>query len=272
MAYYQTGICSTANQFLIDFATFLEANGWTLDYNGVYATSYRRIHFHKGEAHFDIYSTSGTASSAYGCTGYSSGSAPNAQPGVTGSAKAFNVINAAVYWFVSTVGGIYIGLGEYGTTINWGAFFVVQAKIGAWSNGFGVQGVNALFLGVSAYNSNAGSAQIYYNGEWSGSNTSTKGLCGNVVSTDIARNESPNFYNGGINPFPTVIFIRNAIDTSKWHPIGYAPGLYRTNGGDIYDVGEIITIGSDQYIILPSSALTIGASTGNGDWLFKLGA
>ena len=270
MAYYQQYTFSTYNQLLIDLSAFLTANGWTVDLDGVYNTSYRRVHFHKGSAHFDIYSGASNIT-AYGCTGYSSGSAPNAQPGVSGSRTYANGTVGQPYWFVSVIGAVYLGIFS-ASAVNWGVFYhSIPVKIGSWADGFGLQGTgqNTLF-GSSAYASTA-NAQIYINGAWSAFQAAINGISGGNYSNDFGSGKSLNIYNGGLTPLPILVFIGNSADGTKKHPIGYAPGLYKANGGDVYDIGEIIVISGYNYIIIPSAQVNIGSAT-NGDFIFKLGA
>ena len=271
MAYYQTVTFTTVNQFLIDLSAFLSANGWTIDYDGVYSTSYRRLHFHKGEAHFDFYSSTSTKIYMFGCTGYASGSAPNAQPGVSGSRDFTLSTSYPTIHFVSTQGAVYFGYIGSGSTY-WGSVFIVKEKIGSWSNGFGLQAVTtgANFFGGSAYSTTVGYAQLYYNGVWSTYGAAAGGFTGGNYGADLGSQKSLNVYNGGLVPQRVVLFINNSSDSTKKHPVGYAPGLYKANAGDIYDFAETVTIGSDTYLFLPSYSTSIGDGT-YGDFLFKLG-
>lgn len=79
------------------------------------------------------------------------------------------------------------------------------------------------------------------------------------------------FYNAGLVPIPVLVSIFHSTDFTKRVPIGWAPELYRANGGDIYDIGDQLIIGSDTYLILPKYGPGIG-NTSYGDYLFKLGA
>lgn len=271
MATYQNGTFTTANQHLIDLAAFASANGWTIDYDGVYNTSYRRLHLHKGEAHFDMYSTSSTAVSMYGCTGYASGSAPGAQPGATTYAKPFSGTNGYGYWFVSTAGGLYFASLNASRYFSWAALFVIESKIGVWTNGFGITGqASSSGLFPDGCYVSPGYGQLYYNGGWS-ANAAAGGLGGTDISSDMPASKSPNWYNSGIVPVPVMLVLNAPADTSKRIPMGWAPGLYRTNGGNLYDIGETLVIGSNTYLILPKYMPSIGVSP-YGDYLFKLGA
>jgi len=273
MAYYQNiPSFTTANQYVIDFASFAITNGWTADFNGSYNTSYRRLHFHKGEAHFEMWSTSATAVSILGCTGYAAGNTPQTQPGSTGTARSFttNAVGSP-YWFVSTVGGLFFTPATAAARGPWGCFFIVQSKIGVWENGFGFC---VPYLGITMLSDSCWGSpiygQLYFNDQWSSTASDENALMGSNASAGIWI-EQPNLYNAGIVPFPIVISLGFSLDGTKKVPIGFAPGVYRCRGGDIYDVGEEIIIGSDTYIILPVYALDIGDAA-TGDYLFKLGA
>jgi hypothetical protein len=273
MAYYEFhDTTMTSNQILIDLAAFVAANGWVIDFDGVYNTSYRRLHFHKGQAHFDLYSSSVLAGIMYGCTGYSAGSAPNAQPGVS-AAKTFAALAApSGYWFISTVGGIYICF--LATTslnfTNWICFFTLQDKIGAWADGFGLSGGASGDLFDTGWCASPEYGQLYYNGIWSGTAIALGGVVGTTTTSDLPT-KAPNYYNAGIVPFPVLLSLCSLADTTKRQPLGYAPGLYRSNGGDIYNIADELTIGTDTYLILPRMYNYIGQA-GSGDYLFKLGA
>lgn len=272
MALYQSYTFTTANQWLIDFAEFVAANGWTIDYDGVYNTSYRRVHFHKGTAHFDFYSASATAIVEIGCTGYDSGTTPALQPGA-GIISRQNTFGVGVaYMFVSTPGAIYFGNNELSIGAwYWGSIFTVQSKVGNWTDGHGLSQAAAAFFGTNAHTNGNGYAQIYYNGGWSPAQSAAAGcLHGTGVQTELPTKQ-PNFYNGAIIPFPIILFIYNVTDSTKRHPIGYLPGVYGCCGGDIYSPGDQIIIGSDTYIIMPLGNANIGVAT-TGDLLFKLGS
>lgn len=269
MAYYQSGIFTTANQLLIDLATFAAANGWTIDFDGVYNTSYRRLHLHQGEAHFDMHSTSATAIAMYGCTSYASGSAPSAQPAATTYSKPVNGVNGRGYWFVSTDGGLYVSTLNASNYFTWASLFIVSGKIGGWTNGFGIVGQGGAGIFTDICYSSARYGQLYYNGAWS-TTVDAGGLAGTEINGGLAVAKQPNWYNNGIVPIPVALVLHAVADATKRVPMGFAPGLYLTNGGNRYDIGETLLIGSDTYIMLPRNDALIGSSS-SGDYLFKLG-
>lgn len=271
MAYYQSYNYTNVNQVLIDLAAFAADNGWTIDFNGVYNTSYRRLHIHKGQAHFDLYTAPGNVVSMFGCTGYDSGSTPNTQPGVN-SATARNItyVVGRSYWFVSTIGALYLAVIQSNNYWYWGCLFIVSSKIGSWSDGFGLMAAASDLLFTLSCYSNPGYGMIYYNGSWSGDGAASRGLYGSVSSSDLPV-YGPQQYNAGIIPFPVLLGVFSPTDTTKQIPMGFAPGLFRCNGGDVYDIGDEIIIGADTYLILPRYYSAIGLSS-HGDFLFKLGA
>lgn len=270
MALYQQYTYSNNNTFLTDLATFLGSNGWTIDTNTVYNTSYRRLHAHKDALHFDAYTNAGSQVLFHGCTGWASGSEPNLQPGATPQKNFQSFVVEQPYWFVSVAGAIYIGVFN-GTSMSWAFFFHLIPKIGAWNDGFAVAGtVTGSMLSQNMHTSTGGNGQLYINSDWTPL-VAAGSLQGSIYTSDLPASKGVNFYNGGIVPQPVVLWLNNGSDSSKKHPIGYAPGLYRANGCDIYSIMEEIVIGSDTYLIMPSYAVTIGSFT-YGDFLFKLGA
>lgn len=271
MSNYLTGNFVTANQILIDLSPLLTANGWIVDYDGVYSTSYRRIHFHKGTAHFEIYSGSATYLYFYGCTGWSSGSAPTAQPGVSAGSKSQYGTAGYPYYVVVTPRAVFIGLpiNSY-LTIYWSTMFIVESKIGNWSDGHGLSGAgNSGFMGSSWYGAPT-YAQIYCNGAWSPTAVAG-GLCGNHYAYDLVA-KTPCYYNGAVIPFPIVLFVRDTVDTTKFRPIGYMPDFYKTRAGDLYTTGDTKVIGSDTYIWLPQNNEAVVSNTTGiyGDSLIKI--
>jgi hypothetical protein len=271
MAYYQQYTYTNTNQYLLDLEAFTTTNGWTIDLSGVYNTSYRRLHLHKGSAHFDLYSDANYVY-MYHCTGFASGSSPSTQPGVGSlNGALIGVYDASFYWFVSTVGGLYMAYLSSTSLFRWGCFFIVQDKIGAYADGFGgiVPSPN-YYLFSEGVNPTNYSNQIYINGAW-GIDGGAGAMAGSITAYSIPT-YGPNHYNLGIIPWPVLITINYAADTSKRMPVGFAPGLYQTNGGDVYNIGDEIIIGADTYLILPSTNQSVIGTTTYGDFLFKLGA
>lgn len=269
MGYSQYIIGVSSNKYLTDLSAFVAANGWTVDLDGVYNTSYRRLHFHKGNAHYDLYSSSSGMVYNNGCTGFASGSAPNAQPGAMSNGDSSYTIAYAGggYWFISTAGAIYVGILSNSLTFTWCSFFTIQDKFGSYTDGFGLYMPNVPLFQTASPGS--WGSRLYYNGAWGGPNLAGDIYGSNTTSELTAKH--PNKYNAGIIPYPVLICVAPAIDLNKRVPLGYAPGLYRANAGDIYSLGEQLTIGADTYMFFPRSGTTIGHAA-NSDYLFKLGA
>lgn len=266
MPYYQKHSSTTYNQFLIDLAAFVAANGWTVDFDGVYNTNYRRLHCHQGDMHVDLCTGPGPVY-MYRCTGYNGAAAPSVQPGAgSTSGTGFYLMNS--YWFVSTVGAVWIGL-DNGSTYAWGGIWSQITKIGAWSGGFGSHTPSAAQLFSEGCGSVSYCNQIYANNSW-GTPGGAGALSGSAGLSDLAVKQ-PVLCNAGIVPFPILITSYYAADITKRVPLGFAPGLFRTNGGDIYSPGDEISIGADTYLILPRYYGSVGNGQ-YGDYLFKLGA
>lgn len=266
MPYYQNYTLTTANQFLIDLAVFVAANGWTVDFDGVYNTSYRRLHFHQGEMHCDLYTAASGSTYKYHCTGYDAGSAPSAQPGVgAGGSMSLTTTNYPSYWLVSTVGAVWIALG-HSTGYHWGAIWSQIDKLGTWPGGFGSKTPSSPLLFADGCGVTGQGSQIYANGSW-GTPSGAGALSGSGGDVGLVTKQ-PVPCNSGIVLIPVLISSYYAADTTKRVPLGLAPGLYRAMGGDIYNSGDEIIIGDDTYLMLPSSTGGVAA----GAYLFKLGA
>lgn len=271
MARYFETLVVDANTFINDLAAFLTENGATIDFHGVYNTNYRRVHFHIGGAHFDFYNTSATIVTVYGCTGYTPGALPNAQPGIS-TAQTFTTNAGMREVFVSVFGALYICTSVAYPSYVWGGYGTMIDKVGAFTEGFFIHKPITNNFGPLSYNSSSGSAQLYYNGAWTTYNVAAGGLIFDFGSGGgLARQKMPNVFNGLIHPFDVGMYIINSSDTSKYHPIGIAPGLFKGNGGDIYVPGELIANGDDTYIVYPRNDSDTG-STSNGDFFFKLEA
>ena len=271
MAYYQklTG-ATTANQFLIDLAAFVAANGWTVDLDTIYNTSYRRLHFHQGNAHFDLYSNGTLSMIMHGCTGFNGGLAPNLQPGATPT-KGYQVIAGSDCWLISVTGGLYICVLSGTYWFSWCCFFIVQDKVGSWTDGFGLSAGSGAELFSSGWYTSPPLGQLYLNGAWS-TTVAAGGIGGNKLTSHLPT-KAPNHYNGGLVPMPVLLMQGLATDASKLVPVGYAPGLYQTNGGDIYQAGDELVIGADTYLLTPGSSYAATPGVANQvDFLFKLGA
>jgi len=253
MALWETGSVAGAGAYLDLLKAFAETNGWTID---LYVAS-SRAHLHKGANHFELYVYSGDIR-IYGCTGYASGSAYNAQPGTNAYYKPISpYTTSAPYIFVSCGNTLYfMAWRSYYGKSGWGCIGEITDKIGAWNGG-------QFFCGMSGGGDNFfttdSSVAMYFEGAWhdGGTVNSTTSAAGSVVGMNATggtalSQKQPNPYNLGILPIPVALFRRNPDNTAQYIPIGYAPGLRLISGGDVYTNLEEITIGAD------SCLLTIG--------------
>ncbi|MBV5305560.1 MAG: hypothetical protein J0652_02580 [Desulfobulbaceae bacterium] len=266
MPYYEEHTATTIQQFLTDLAAFATANGWTVDYLGVHATTELRLHMHKGSLHIDGFTYYSTAAQFYHCTGYVFGSNPSAQPGVGQGAGSITITVGEKYSFYSTVGGIFYEIRSSATANTWGMLFHLQAKIGAFADGFGAvwPGNNGLFIAANP------NGNIYVNGAWGGINITAGALSCIPVYPGLGA-LGPNMYNAAIVPFPLLMGMIHATDITKHVPLGFAPGVYSCNGTGIYSNGDSIIIGADTYLISAVSG-NPDSDIHTGHYLFKLGA
>lgn len=265
MALYTSGTITTPNALITAIKDFAQANGWTVD-TYTESTNYR-LHLHKGDLHVDMQQTSTSVITLYGCTAYASGSAYNAQPGASASKTISSLTSGSQYYLVSVVGGIYVVTSSSNVSV--AGFVSVQDKIGGWTGGavvVGSQTSSSYAFDATSY----GYAQLYIDGAWTPT-TTAGGLKGNLQRIQVSG-QQPCQYNATIVQVPACLFVGLSTDGTKLQPVGYAPGLYRCSGGNIYSTGDIITIGSDDYLILPAGSWAAGIGSTRGDYLFKLGA
>lgn len=268
MPLHQTYILeSHTNEYVQNFAAFAESNGWILDYNGPYLTNYWRVHLHKGAAHFEMRSTSALAFYVSSCTGYTPGATPANQPGYCGSERNNVTLLGTPYSFASAQGSLYFTKPIL-TSFEIGSFFTISDKIGNWADG---HGFFACCTGCWPENTTAaagGYAQVFLNGAWTP--TVLAGSVGGcAISSDIPKS-LPNCFNAGLVFVPILLFYIPTFDSTKRQPLAFAPGIYRANGGDIYQIDDELIIGGDSYVIWPYSSNYVGHST-QGDYVIKLG-
>ncbi|MGI6655263.1 MAG: hypothetical protein ACOX5Z_00225 [Desulfobulbus sp.] len=268
---------STPSQLLIELAAFAGGCGWTIDLN-VDVSNRRRLHLHSGSAHFELYAYNNDRIYCYACTGYDAAKAHNDQPGTTSPYRDFYIAGSSGQpaWFVSCGGALYVAVLYQGSEYRWIALIESFAKIGAWeggqclwvsensSNNLGLFGRDALSAGT--YNI----PLLRLNNAWTAQ--AAPGLCGSVGYNDLAAGKTVNLYNGGLSPQPVVLFLTSPQDSSKLHPIGFAPGVYRCNCADLYAIGDTIEISGTTYLALPYVAPQLGVfdTWFFGDLLFAL--
>lgn len=267
MAFYQKGIITTANQLVADFKVLAEANGWTIDLFTTYLT-YNRVHLHKGTSHFEVYATSPMIFSIVGCTGYSAVDIPTAQPGATAQKPCVALVAGQDFCIISTTGAICISYYNSSWAQRmWACIGTIQTKIGTFSDGMFCCNSYTSFLGLDWFSY---TGQLYINGSWT-TEAAAGGFGGSVNYDTHICAKQPMEYNAGILPVPVTLFLGLASNGTMKQPIGFAPGVFRCNGGNIYTRAEEITVGADTYLIMPYSSLNIG-NISYHDLLFKLGA
>ena len=218
---------------------------------------------HLGALHVDLQVSSASALYLYGCTGYNSGAAASAQPGVSASHGVTGITGAIAAHLVSVPGGLYYVCLGAAAMVSMGGFFTISKKVGSYTGGFVVFATPTTPFTTSAYQN----GQVYFNGSWS-PRTAANGLSGNALTHYIASRQ-PCRYNAAIVPCEITLFVRDSAGT-KYRPIGVATGMYLCNGGNVYSVGDTIAVGSDDHVILPSSTYYIGGAS--NDLLFKIAA
>jgi len=251
MAYYEEHAFVSANDTISRLKDFLEANGWTTDL--YVASGNYRLHVHRGVLHLEFQTTGTSVFNICACTGYTDGAAYNAQPNIcnTSYKYIYGTVDSAMA-LVSTTNGIWIG-SSHNTLYNWAGACIIVDKIGTWSDGLFVVGnMDARFFTTDMNSNTYGDAQIYYNGHWSNT-AATSGAYDEVFGLQpVMTTYTPNLFNGAIIPMQPLVGVRDSSDYAKYVPLGFIPELYYTRCGQgIYNIGDIITIGSDSYLALP---------------------
>jgi hypothetical protein len=268
MAKYQAGAQSTVDDFISQLNTFLAANGWTIDFFGTY-NSHNRLHAHKSTSHFEIWYYTASVVYVAGCTGYSAGQAPTAQPGVSPTPFFWAIYNTPnTYLFVSVDEGVYILTNTGGYK---GMMFLgdITEKTSAWTGGQFISGQlstgNHLIISGTA-NSNA---SLFLNGSWTPivASNAASGVTG-LYGSFALSSKQPNAYNAGLLMLPIRIFQRDATTAALLRPLGYFPSLRGIRGGKVYAFLEEVVIGSDTWLFYDDSMATNTEPT----LMFKLAA
>lgn len=256
MALYQKYTFSNVATFLSDLATFAAANGWT-----VITSTSTRVEISKSGVEFRVDYVSTTSVRLYAT-----------QSGGTITTATITITPFAVgspYMFVSCGSSIPIGL-YTSSAWNWGGLFnVVDAeKTGSWTGGALVLGINSAnyrFFNDASFIVGT----IWKDGAWSyvGGSAAAGALKGSTSFDTSLADKQPNAFNGGIIPVDIELYVCNSTVTLL-HPIGFVPGVYRFNAGNIYVAEETIPIDGTDYLAMPYGYGTVGTR----DLLFKLTA
>lgn len=252
MALFGTYSFSGSNQYLSDLKAFAEANGWTIDFFGTYNGN-NRLHLHKGSSHFEVWYRDNLRVYLCGCTGYSSGAAPTAQPGTSAAISHLaSYTGITEVYFASSGSSLYLGANRSGD-YRWGGCLTITEKVGTWAGGIMVVGDDfntpndtyRFFFGPRA-----DYMTLFINGVWTPLNGSAvaNALYGMLYSDNAFTWTPPARHNLGILPTKCPLFVRNASNTGLVHPVGFAPGLRVASPGDVYDVHSTMTIDGASHV------------------------
>ena len=257
---YEFGTHTGTNNFIERLKIFAEANGWTVNFFGLYSGN-NRLHLSKSGQYVAIWYATTSSANFRGHTSYAAGSNPDAQPGVSpaglhsyiqgltsGYSYAFFAFGDSLYYYLENPANPTRNIGGFGSLTN---------KIGAWSGG------NFIWCNSGGYQmfTTAGSqaCTIYINGAWTpmGTDFIASGLLGSVSDIDYAlQGKMPNAYNAQIVMLPIVLMQRNSVTASLLHPLGFVSDVCRFNAGNVYVDKEIITRGGDNWMAIRRSGLT----------------
>ncbi len=249
MALYQAYSWVSMEQYINNLKEFLEANNWIIDYH----SSGYRLHWHKGDIHFDGYKYASNVFQVYGCTGYDSGAASSGQPNASAAINSYPSGNASRI-FVSSKNAIYIrgyhdsnGY-DYALWEGFGAFDDTD-KIGLWDGGTFAMTHNCSTHAAMFCSSGCIYATLRKDGAWTNPSTYTANqtgrFYGNLNEHYLGYGPAP--YNGGIVPGPVLAWVVHPTNSGLIYPVGYAPGIYKAAMGSVYTLGEVITIDNEQY-------------------------
>jgi hypothetical protein len=234
MALYQSYTWVDTETFINDFKSFVEANGWTI----LAYTAGNSVEFSKGPSRFKMtyYSTVGVD-----MYGYDS---------IAGWSEAVIMIylNYTPYVFISAGYSVYFQR-AYSTSTFVGGFVYIADRVGNWTSGgccvSGSYSNGSYFFGYIQH-ANYG-ATLAINGAWTPQVTSGAGSLYTPVSSGFYKPPTPYSNSILLGKYPT--FVRNLVNTSLLHPIGFLPNLYNANVwyNNFYVKNDIFTIGADTY-------------------------
>lgn len=266
MAAYEFFTAGTTNLFIEHIKTKAEAYGWTIDY---YVSG--RCHLHNaGGSHFEIYYLYADTAAIRGCTGYTSGAASTAQPGVSGECQ----ITANQAHFIA-IGPhtVFIKVFSNGYAQNM-QFGNIVDKVGAWEGGICISSTTSY---VGGYNYALWASpyalwksQVRINGAWSTLSTDQAGAVTGVCEPTL-YGKMPFTYSGGILPCPILLVRTNPTTTAYRDPLGYASDVRLFAGGDVYSSLEEIIIDGEKWVAIRQSETGV-TFTASPDLLIRLAA
>lgn len=270
---YQTGTANSPDDLLDKLRLFAAAQGWTVNAWTVDA-GFHRLHLEKSGQWVNLHSFADYIE-IIGSTGYSAGSAWNAQPGTGTSARSnampgpyvayhFFAGTDTLYTAVESTPGIFkhlaFGMIEKTCTFTGGAY------VGAvyWEQSASYIDSPDHYGHYSLFDSDAQS--LLYNASiradidakvnnWmrftyvtSGNYAKSGDRGGSYNLLWGLRANTPNAFNGLTPIFPFYVFVERP--SVLYSPVGYAKDLRSVNMSSLTP-GETITLGADQWMVFP---------------------
>lgn len=258
----------TVNQFLANLKETAEAYGWVIDYWGTYSGANYRLHLHNtAGAHFDFRYKDANLATVHGCTGYSAGAAPAAQPNASAGVDVYVVQSHLI-----VVGPSAIFIRHASSSVAASRAWQIGAiteKVGNWSGvGVCISGVMSATLSnykntlwgaytnvggdITAVSSTGAVSQVLLGNVWTSNaakvyNTYPEGTIASAAERAILFKQ-PMAYSGGILPVPLLLYRVTNASPVLLQPIGYAPDVLFANGGDVYREFDTTTINGQRWL------------------------
>lgn len=261
MASYAVFTATTTNLFIQNVKTMAEANGWIIDFFGLYSSN-NRLHLHNSEgSHFEIWYNSAVLVNIAACTGYDSALAPTSQPGVSGVGQIVGNLVTLVFVAPFSISLKTTNTSQYRNM----QFGTIVDKIGSWTGGTFFGTTTGQYPGTASYNnsfwetsnSTVWQAQVLINGVWSTLASNSAGGCVGICQSELYT-RMPFAYSGGIIPCPILLVQKDVTTSTYLHPLGYAPDLRYFAGGNVYASMEEIVIDGDTWVAMSASELNGG--------------
>jgi hypothetical protein len=239
MALYQSYTWVNTGTFIDDFKGFVEANGWTI----LAYTAGNSVEFSKGPSRFKMTYYNTTSVNMYGYDSIAGWSA----------AVLLVYLNYTPHVFMSAGYSVYIQK-TYSTSTFVGGFVYIADRVGNWTSGgccvSGGTNTGQYFFGYTQESPYG--ATLAINGSWTPQSTGAGALY-TSVSTGYYIPATPYSNSFMLGKYPT--FVRNSVNTSLFHPIGFLPNLYNANVwyNNFYVKNDIFTIGADTYYCAENS-------------------